>query len=117
MMFSNANTRHVMTVTFKDVARRDMKLRSTMWMIGRAGRDGQHRVQTDAASSRNKHPWVKRMRPTGRPTSDGRESNQKSPLEPLSGTGFMIWIRTGKHANPITTRPIGLTAFNCSIII
>jgi len=57
------------------------------------------------------------MRPTGRPASDGKEGNQKSPLEPLSGTGFMIWIHTGKQANSTTTRPIGLATFNCSITI
>jgi len=117
MLFSNANTWYVTTVTFKDIVRRDMKMRSATCMIRQAVRDGQHRVQTDAASSRNKQPWAKRMRPTGRPASDGREGNQKRPLQPLSRTGFMIWIQTGKHANSITTRPIGLTAFNCSIII
>lgn len=58
------------------------------------------------------------MKRTGRPASDGREGNQKSPLEPLSGTGFTNWIHAGKQANSTTTRPIGgLTAFNCSIII
>jgi len=95
-----------------------MRVRSATWVIRRAVREGQHRVQTDAASSRNKHPWVKRMKPTGRPASDGREGNQKSPLEPQSGTGFTNWIHAGKQANSTTTRPIGgLTAFNCSIII
>jgi len=58
------------------------------------------------------------MTPTGRPASDGSEGNQKNPLEPLSGTGFMIWIHTGKQANSTTTCPVrGLAAFKCSVII
>jgi hypothetical protein len=57
------------------------------------------------------------MRPTGRPASDGKEGNQKSPLEPLSDTGFMIWFHTGKQANSTTTRPVGLAVFNCRIPI
>jgi hypothetical protein len=36
--------------------------------------------------------------------------------EPLSDTGFTIWMHTGKHTNSMTTRPTGLTAYNCNII-
>jgi hypothetical protein len=103
IQFSNANTSYVTTVTFKGVARRDTKMRSATWMIWRAVREGQHRVQTDAASSRNKHPWVKRMRPTGRPASDGREGNQKSPLRPIH-TQHAAPMPFPCHAVPLRVR-------------